>query len=152
LLRRAKTEGTAPIRLLVVNNDSDGCELVARIFEAGGASVDRADDHQAALLALRSAEPRCSAVVLDFSSGVSSSLKLLDSIRHGDQEFRSLPVVILSATDQNRAYAFRSGADAYLVRPFHARDLVNEVETVLARSTEKRDAHRRAELEASQTP
>jgi two-component system response regulator MprA len=132
----------------VVNDDSGGCELVARIFEANGLEARRIHEHGEALLALSKEAGSLDAVILDFTSGgTSTSLKLLDSIRHGDEASRTLPVLILSASANNRLFAYQSGVDAFLVRPFHADELVAAVRAVLARSVEEREAYREAQLE-----
>lgn len=136
----------------MVNDDRGGCELVARICEANGFEVRRAHEHGEALLSITRDGVTVDGIVLDFTSGgTSTSLKLLDSIRHGDEAARKVPVVILSASANNRLFAYQSGADAFLVRPFHADDLVAEVRAVLARGDDEREAHREAQLEAARS-
>lgn len=155
MLRRSKVDdddlGEHP-RLLVVNDDEAGCELVARIFESRGFLATRIHSHNDALLALNKASEPVKGVVVDFTSGgASSSLKLLDSIRHGGEAKRDIPVIILAASANNRLFAFQSGADAFVVRPVHADELVTEVREVLTRSADEREAVREAYLNETQT-
>jgi len=150
LARHGKTDGAQAQHLLVVNDDQAGCELIARILESAGWPAERIYDHNTALATLRSAEPPVTGVVLDFASGFSSSLKLLDTLRHGESAFTQLPVIMLATSDNNKMYAYQSGADAFMVRPFHMNDLIEEITAMLARSAEERDAHRRAEFKAAQ--
>ena len=153
MLRRSKADKKqGPHHLLVVNDDEAGCEIVSRILESKGFTATRAHEHAEALLALGRDGGSFHGVVLDFTSGgTSTSLKLLDSIRHGDEAHRNLPVVILSASANNRLFAYQSGVDAFLVRPFHADELEHELRAVLARSDEEREAHREHELESARS-
>ena len=148
MLRRSKSDGGGgPARILVVNDDEGGCELVARILEARGATVQRVHSHADAVVALNRSEEPVALTVLDFSSGgTASSLKLLDSIRHGIEGSRAVPVVMLAASANNRMFAYQSGADAFLVRPLHANELADAVEQVLQRSPEEREAYRAAQV------
>lgn len=154
MLRRSKIDdddlGDHP-RLLVVNDDEAGCELVARILESRGFLATRVHAHNDALLALNKASEPVKGVVIDFTSGgASSSLKLLDSIRHGGEAKRDIPVVILAASANSQLFAFQSGADAFIVRPVHADDLIGEIRTVLGRSSDEREAVREAYLNETQ--
>lgn len=154
MLRRSKSDGGAggPARILVVNDDEGGCELVARILEARGAKAVRIHDHASAVATLNRKDEPVSLVVLDFTSGgTASSLKLLDSIRHGIEGSRDVPVVMLAASDTNRMFAYQSGTDAFLIRPLHANDLSQTVEEVLARSAEEREAYRNAQVAEART-
>lgn len=154
--RRQSPESSDGARLLVVNDDEDGCELVARLLERAGWRVERVHAHADAVRAVNHPGPDPDAavdgVVVDFSSGgTSSNLKLLDSVRHGEPDSRHLPVVILAGSQQSSSFAYQSGADAYLVRPLHADELVEGVRSVLERSPDDREAHRRAQLDATQS-
>lgn len=143
-------------KLLVVNDDPDGCELIARLLERHGWEAVRAHSHTDAMQRINHPGPDPDEAVhgalVDFSSGgTASNLKLLDSIRHGEPQARGLPVIILAGSSQNWTFAYQSGADAYLVRPFHADDLTSAVAAVLARSPEERAAYRRSQLEAAKS-
>jgi DNA-binding response OmpR family regulator len=90
--------------------------------------------------------PRC--VVLDMSSGgVGSSLKILDQIRtHDDRRINTARVVLCAPSPKNRAFSFQSGADAFVVRPFHINDLVAHIVDVIDRPQDERARHRRDQL------
>ena len=55
-------------------------------------------------------------------------------------------VVLCAASPKNRAFSFQSGADAFLVRPFHIDELTEQIADVLGRAHEERARHRRDEL------
>jgi DNA-binding response OmpR family regulator len=133
-------------QVLVVNDDTDACTLLVRILEAAGFRAMGVHGQNEALGSIGALLPRC--VVLDMSSGgIGSSLKLLDQIRsHDDQKVSSSRAVLIAASTKNRSFSFQSGADAYLIRPFHADDLVRNVRDVVERPDEERARHRRDQL------
>ena len=55
-------------------------------------------------------------------------------------------MVLCAASPKNRSFSFQSGADAFLVRPFHLDELTDQIADVLARAHEDRARHRRDEL------
>lgn len=153
MLRRSKVDDdeNGP-RILVANDDEAGCELVARILEANGFSAVRSHAHNDALLALNKASQPVRGVIIDFTSGATSSnLKLLDSIRHGDEANRECGVLVLAASSTNRLFAFQSGADAFMVRPFHANEMVAQLRDLLARSEDERISYRNTQLREAQS-
>jgi DNA-binding response OmpR family regulator len=135
-----------PTRILLVTDDADACELLARILEGAGYPVDRAYDHVGAIAQVTSAPP--SGLVLDLSvGGIGANLKLLDAIRtHNDPTVAGARVVLVARQAQNQLFSWQSGVDAFLVRPFHANELLHHVADVLARPDEQRARHRRDQL------
>jgi two-component system OmpR family response regulator len=139
-------ERRAPSMVLVVNDDPNACELLARMIETADYRTATATTETEATAAVAAQLPRC--VVLDLSSGgVGSSLKVLDHIRsHDDHRINTARVVLCAPTAKNRAFSFQSGADAFLVRPFHFDELVAQIDNVLGLPQEDRARHRRDEL------
>jgi DNA-binding response OmpR family regulator len=132
----------------VVDDNTEACELIARIIESAGWTATRSFSQDDALDRLGTGDPPFKAVIADFhSGGTGASLELLDAIRR-DRDVSEVPVLLLTQSDTNRMYAWESGADAFLVRPFHADDLINEIYAVLTRSTDERDAWREEQLAA----
>lgn len=147
--REPETRGglrVKPTRVLVVTDDADACELLARILEGAGYPVDRAYDHVGAIAQVSAVPPAC--VVLDLSvGGIGANLKLLDAIRtHIDPTVSGCRVVLIARQAQNQLFSWQSGVDAFLVRPFHATQLLHHVADVLARPDEQRARHRRDQL------
>ena len=145
--RKSKVEAPAgPTRVLVVDDNADACELIARIVESAGWTATRCYAQDDALDKLDNGDPPFKAVVADFQSGgVGASLELLDAVRRS-KDFSDIPVLLLTVSETNRMFAWESGADAFLVRPFHADDLINEIYAVLTRSTDEREAWREGQL------
>jgi DNA-binding response OmpR family regulator len=136
----------AATAVLVVNDDGDACELLVRILGSAGFRATGAHSQNEAMGQIGELLPRC--VVLDMSAGgIGSSLKLLDTIRsHDDNRVSSSRAVLVAASTKNRSFSFQSGADAYLIRPFHADDLVAQVRDVVDRPDDDRARHRRDQL------
>jgi CheY-like chemotaxis protein len=117
-----------------------------RILGAAGYRATGAHDDMEVVAQMLQHLPRC--VVLDMrDGGVGSNLKILDQIRsHDDHRISSARVVLCAPSPKNRGFSFQSGADAFVVRPFHADDLIAHVADVIARPHEERARHRRDEL------
>ena len=138
------TDG-GPGPVLVLNPDADAGELVARLVELAGFAALRFTEREGLLEQL--SEGGVTAVVVDsLGTGISPAFELLDAIRSGDARTADTPVVILAATDTNRLYAFQSGVDAYLVRPFHADELMETMRSTINRSPDERERVRQAQL------
>jgi DNA-binding response OmpR family regulator len=142
------TERRAPAKVLLVNDDADAGEMLARFLDAAGYRVASAPSAAAAMDRMQSELPRV--VVLDISAGgVGSNLKLLDQIRtHDDQRIADARVILCAASPKNRPFSLQSGADSVVVRPFHLDDLLAQLADVLARANHERARHRRTQLAA----
>src|SRR5690606_31184266 len=109
--------------ILVVNDDEDACELLVRFLGHAGFLTIAAHSTDEATTAVHEHLPR--AVVLDMTrGGVGASLRILDLIRsHDDRRVSATRAVLCGSSRRNRAFSFQSGADAFVVRPFHLQDL-----------------------------
>lgn len=132
--------------VLVVNDDPAACEMLVRMVGAKGYRAMGATSTEEATGRIASDLPRC--IVLDLDSGgIGTSLKVLDAIRsHEDLRVSTARVILCAASPKNRTFSFQSGADAFLVRPFHLDELTHHIADVLARAHEDRARHRRDEL------
>lgn len=152
MLRRGRddtwdgTERRSPASVLIVNDEHDACELLVRFLGHAGFRTRGAHSDVEAMSTIHSQLPRC--VVLDMTTGgVGSSLKILDQIRTSDdRRISSARVVLCASSPKNRSFSFQSGADAFVVRPFHLDDLIAHVADVINRPHEERARHRRDEL------
>jgi DNA-binding response OmpR family regulator len=140
------SERRAPASVLIVNDEADACELLVRFLRHAGFNTSGAHSDVEAMSVIHTALPRC--VVLDMTTGgVGSSLKILDQIRTShDRRINSARVVLCASSPKNRSFSFQSGADAFIVRPFHLQDLIDHVADVISRPQEERANHRRDEL------
>jgi len=130
----------------VVNDDDDARELVARIIERDGHTVHRIES-AAAALSLLSAGGVNVAVFDLVSAGPAANRNLLSEVR---DSMPGAPVraVLVGRSAGAGLLAWQGGADGFLVRPFHARDLVQAIDEALARPDADREGHRRAAISA----
>jgi DNA-binding response OmpR family regulator len=135
-----------PPTVLIVNDERDACEMLVRFLGHAGFSTVGAHSDLEAMSMIYSRLPR--AVVLDMTTGgVGSSLKILDQVRSSDdRRVQTARVVLCASSPKNRLFSFQSGADGFLVRPFHLYDLLGQVHDVLDRPHDERARHRRDEL------
>lgn len=118
------------MRLLIVEDNVELAELVAKGLLAAGYSADivnNAGEAQAALTTIGYA-----ALILDLGLPDGDGLSILRQIRHRKDP---LPVLVLTARGgvDDRVNGLRSGADDYLVKPFALEELVARLEAILRR-------------------
>jgi len=135
--------------ILVVNDDPGACELLVRLLGRAGHEVERAHNQDQAMAQLAVARIDC--VVLDLSTGgIGQNLKLLDLIRSSvTKSTAGVRVVLVAQQSSNRVFSWQAGIDAFLARPFHADELLAQVNEVLSRPEAERERHRRRELDAA---
>ena len=140
------TERRGPPSVLVVNDDDEGRELLVRFLTQVGFSAEGAAGQTDTLARIADHLPRC--VVLDMKAGgVGSGLHILDQIRtHDDRRINTSRVVLCASSPKNRTFSFHSGADAFVVRPFHLDELIDHIVDVIGRPQDERARHRRDQL------
>jgi DNA-binding response OmpR family regulator len=140
------SERRSPASVLIVNDERDACELLVRFLGHAGFRTVGAHSDVEAISIVHDQLPRC--VVLDMTTGgVGSSLKILDQIRTSeDRRISTARVVLCASSPKNRSFSFQSGADAFVVRPFHLDDLIDHITDVINRPNDERARHRRDEL------
>jgi DNA-binding response OmpR family regulator len=154
LLTRSTTEaatsnGGAPFdltgtRVLVADDNDHSAEITGRVLKRAGCSVDRAQDVDDAIARLNISKPPFACVIVDFDDSTGQSLKLLEAVRASDDaDVVATPVVICADFDTNRRFSWQSGADGFIVRPFHIDDLLDSVGAALTRTADDRTRFRR---------
>lgn len=153
MLKRQKTDSNerqGPPRILVVDDNPDAARLLAKLFRRQGYEVAEVSDHQVALITLLNEPAPISAVVVSFSTaGNSASLKLLDAVRHTPEPRVNAQRMILALdSDRQQMFAFQSGADEIILRPYFADDLLQATERAIARPDGDRVPYRRQRIDA----
>ena len=118
------------MRLLVVEDERELAALLRLALERGGFTVDLA--HDLAATGDHLALARYEAVILDLALPDGDGLALLRQLRARGS---ALPVLVLTARDapEDRVAGLDSGADDYLIKPFHMPELVARVRALLRR-------------------
>jgi DNA-binding response OmpR family regulator len=120
--------------ILVVDDDPDLRELVGMRLWHSGFSVTIARNGDDAVAAL--AEQLPDLIVLDVPMPGTDGLALCRQLRE-DPATADLPVIMLTARSHPAFVleGFAAGATSYLTKPFSPRELVAEVESLLAGGT-----------------
>lgn len=118
------------MRLLAIEDERELAELTAGALGRAGFAVDIAASLAEAEEAL--AVTTYDAIILDLGLCDGDGLSLLRSLRNRGA---SVPVLILTARDglEDRVMGLDSGADDYVLKPFHMPELISRVRALLRR-------------------
>src|SRR5829696_7314466 len=117
-------------RILIVDDDLDLCELLAKYLERESFEVDMA--HDGSLGVERALSGDYTLVILDVMLPGLNGFDALSSIRSKS----NLPVLMLTARgdDVDRIVGLEMGADDYLQKPFNPRELIARIRAILRRA------------------
>jgi CheY-like chemotaxis protein len=116
-------------RILVVEDDSSLLELEKSILE-DLYSVETAENGEAALAKIKTNRPDL--VVLDLMMPVMDGYQLCEELKK-DTIFAKIPIVMVTARNrrEDMEEGYLTGAQAYIFKPFTAKDLLKVVELLL---------------------
>ena len=119
---------TSPI--LIVDDDIGFTELLKELLSAEGFTLEAVHNGDAGLA--RALTGNYSIVILDVMLPGRSGLEVLRAMR----KEMSTPVLMLTARghDTDRILGLESGADDYLPKPFHPRELLARIRAILRRT------------------
>src|SRR5438046_5894620 len=117
-------------QILVIDDDTELCELVAEYLAPEGYRVEAVHDGKQGVARALSGEHALA--VLDYMLPGLNGFEVLRQIR----AHSSLPIVMLTARgdDVNRIIGLQIGADDYLPKPFNPLELVARINAVLRRA------------------
>jgi DNA-binding response OmpR family regulator len=122
-------------RILIVEDQADIRKLIRMTLEFGDFDIHEAADGEAGLAAARNLRPHV--VLLDvMMPGRLDGYQVCQHIKQ-DPQLGGVQVVMLTARGQatDIATGEKSGADAYLVKPFSPLELIDRVEAMVASRT-----------------
>ena len=124
------------MRLLVIEDERDLCEDIAKKLRLSGYEADTCFDGEAALELL--AVERYDLVLLDLNLPKVDGMTVLRTLREHDQE---TGVLILSARSEisDKVEGLDAGANDYLAKPFHLAELEARVRSLTRRQFIQRD-------------
>jgi two-component system response regulator CpxR len=117
-------------RVLLVDDDTDLCALMADFFSQHEFAIEAAHDGPRGLA--RALEGQYDLVILDVMLPVLDGFELLKQIRRRS----SVPVILLTArtAQTDRIAGLNAGADDYLPKPFGPEELLARMRAVLRRA------------------
>jgi DNA-binding response OmpR family regulator len=120
-------------RILIVEDDPDIAELVARYLDKAGFTTERVSSGRDALSAIAARPP--DAMVLDLMLPHVDGLEVCRAVRANDAS-SALPIIMLTARadESERIVGLEVGADDYLAKPFSPNELVARVRALLRRA------------------
>lgn len=121
--------GNRPIHILVVDDEPEIRELLRKLFEREGFSVTQAHDGAGLFAALEG--ERIDLVTLDLGLPAIDGLTLARQVR----AVSNVPIVMITGKDDtiDRVVGLELGADDYIAKPFHLREVLARVRAVLRR-------------------
>ncbi|MDP3907605.1 response regulator [Novosphingobium sp.] len=121
---------TAPVRLLLVDDEPGLREPLAEYLSRQGFAVTQAASAAEARTLLRDDQPDL--VLLDIMMPGEDGLSLCRHL----SESRAIPTILLTAKGEamDRIIGLEIGADDYVVKPFEPRELVARIRSVLRRA------------------
>jgi two-component system copper resistance phosphate regulon response regulator CusR len=120
------------VRILLVEDERSAARMIAKGLREHGHAVDLCGDGDAALKQAR-ANPY-DVIVLDVMLPMKSGLEVCRELRAHEN---SVPILMLTARDaiSDRIAGLDTGADDYLVKPFHFAELVARVRALARRGS-----------------
>ncbi len=128
------------MKILLVEDDPDIGKLVAKYLERKGFMVDWKEDGKSGLSSFRINEYDC--CILDINLPHISGMNVLQTIRQSESVKKSTtPVIMLTARSQvyDTLEGFSYGADDYMTKPFHLKELLARIQAVIRRSSRNQD-------------
>src|SRR5688572_457657 len=127
----AEIEPTAPLKILVADDDADLRALIAFSLRQAGFDVCTAADGSDALRVFAAHRPDL--VLLDVNMPPPDGLEVCGTIRQSS----TVPIMMLSVRDQedDLVAAIDAGADDYVRKPFSPRALIARVRALVRRGT-----------------
>lgn len=118
--------------ILIVDDEPEICDLVGKVLAQDGFRVSSATEARSAREALES--EAIDLIVLDLMLPGKDGLVFCRELRG---EGRGTPIIMLTAKgdDFDRVLGLEMGADDYLAKPFHSRELLARIKAVLRRSS-----------------
>jgi two-component system, OmpR family, alkaline phosphatase synthesis response regulator PhoP len=122
-----------PTRILIVEDDPDIADLVARYLDKAGFTTERAASGREALQAIGARPPEM--VVLDLMLPQLDGLEVCRLLR-ASEATAAIPIIMLTARaeESERIVGLELGADDYLAKPFSPNELVARVRALLRRA------------------
>jgi DNA-binding response OmpR family regulator len=120
-------------RILIVEDDPDIAQLVARYLDKAGFTTDRAASGRDALQAVTEKAPDL--MVLDLMLPQVDGFEVCRRVR-SNEATAALPIIMLTARgeESERIVGLELGADDYLAKPFSPNELVARVRALLRRA------------------
>ena len=129
-------------KILVVDDETDICEILQFNLESEGFSVDTANSAEEALSVLSDEHQ---IILLDVMMGGISGFHMAEKLR---KKGNKIPIVFLTAkdTENDLLTGFSIGADDYISKPFSIKEVTARIKAVLNRTSQREDSNNLEEI------
>ena len=123
-----------PTRILIVEDDPDIADLVARYLDKAGFVTERAASGREALQTIGARPPELDRPRSDAAAASTASRSAV--VLRGNEATAAIPIIMLTARaeESERIVGLELGADDYLAKPFSPNELVARVRALLRRA------------------
>jgi two-component system response regulator ResD len=124
------TENSSKIKVLVVDDEKDICDLIVQRLENSGFQADQALSGKEALTKIEHSCP--DVVLLDFMMPEMDGREVCKILRR-ESRYDALSIIFLTARGEDWDYleGYAGGGDSYLVKPVRVGMLLEEIQKVL---------------------
>jgi PAS domain S-box-containing protein len=122
------------VRILVVDDDSDGCAVMSRILHETGAIVMTAGDVDTALAEVERFHPQV--LISDLWMPRRDGFELIREVRARGYSYQTLPAIALTALvrPEDRRRALLAGYQAHAAKPIDTTDLTAAIAALIGRT------------------
>jgi CheY-like chemotaxis protein len=119
-------------RILVVEDEPDGADVVVRMLKAVGVQAEVAGSGEAALAKLEKDARGFDCAIIDLALPEMDGFELMHIIRH-EPSVRNMPLVAITAyhTPELRVKALEDGFDAYFAKPLDTNVFMQALEKLI---------------------
>lgn len=117
-------------KILIADDEPDFVELISMRLEVNGFEVVAAKDGQEAIDKTKKEKPDL--LILDLMMPKLDGFEVCRMLKF-DDNFKNLPIIVLSALDQqqDREKAIEAGADEYFIKPFDLSLLLTKIKNLI---------------------
>ena len=127
-------------QILIVDDDKDLCRMLEKYLVVKGYDVDMAFDGESALH--MAPLKHYDLIILDIMMPGIDGYEVCQRLKI-QREYNPIPILMLSAkdTEQDRIRGFKTGADAYVSKPFETPELGRAVADTIEKGRRAREVH-----------
>lgn len=125
------------IKILLIEDDETLCQIIRQELQNNGYVVDSCNDGESGILYALNTDYGYDLAIIDRMLPVIDGLTIIKAMRQKNIQIPVLIITGLSAID-DRVKGLDGGADDYLIKPFHFRELLTRVRALTRRSRQLR--------------
>ncbi|MBS5324674.1 MAG: response regulator transcription factor [Lachnospiraceae bacterium] len=128
------------IKILLIEDDTDLCHSIQQALIKDGYAVDCCTDGDTAMLYATHTDYGYDLAIIDRMLPGTDGLTIVKAMRRRDLQIPVIIITGMSALD-DRVDGLDSGADDYLIKPFHIRELMARVRALVRRPPRIQDMY-----------